>query len=263
MPGRRDFQVGEHRRRLFGEACRRVRARARAVRGTAGTAARLRASAPRVAALACATVLLCTMKSATCSRTRANGCERLVGVDRQFREHVVLAGEDREHLVEFLQRRVGALDDFAEVAAASGEAGAEFVEDDRQALAFGQAVDVAEQVDVDRAVGVLHRQQVLAGAFLPLADLVQRRRQRRAFDARLGRQAVDVLLADQRLRADRAARVRAEVLEAGVFDVAARPPPWPAASASTEPTVPTLTPSILTFSPEIRLPASSKIARTV
>ncbi len=53
----------------------------------------------------------------------------------------------------------------------------------------------------------------------PLADLVQRRRQRRAFHARLGRQAVDVLLADQRLRSDRAARVGAKVLEAGVFDV--------------------------------------------
>ena len=31
----------------------------------------------------------------------------------------------------------------------------------------------------------------------------------------------------------------------------------------TEPTVPTFTPSIFTFSPEITLPASSKIARTV
>ena len=31
----------------------------------------------------------------------------------------------------------------------------------------------------------------------------------------------------------------------------------------TEPTVPTFTPSIFTFSPEMMLPASSKIARTV
>ena len=33
--------------------------------------------------------------------------------------------------------------------------------------------------------------------------------------------------------------------------------------AVTEPTVPTFTPPILTFSPEMMLPASSKIARTV
>ena len=65
--------------------------------------------------------------------------QRLVGVDGEFARARVLAGEDREHLVEFLQRRVGAVDDHVQVAAAPGEAGAEFVEDDRQALALGQA----------------------------------------------------------------------------------------------------------------------------
>src|SRR6185437_8954899 len=80
-------------------------------------------------------------------------------------------------------------------------------------------VDVAEQDDVDRAAVVLHRQQVLAGAFIAGGDLVQGRRQRRAGHRRLGRQAVDVLLADQRLRADFATGVFAEVLEAFLFDL--------------------------------------------
>ena len=75
-----------------------------------------------------------------------------------------------------------------------------------------------EQVGVDRAVGVGDRQVVLARAFVAGGDLLQRRRQRRAFDPRLGGDAVDVLLADQALGADRAAGVAAEVLEAGVAD---------------------------------------------
>ncbi len=137
----------------------------------------------------------------------------------RFDERLVLRGEDAEHLVEFAQRRVRAADDRVQVAPAPGQAGAEFVDDDREALALGQAVDVAEQIDVDRARGVRDRQQVLPFAFVAAGDLVQRRRQRRAFGARLGGQAVDELLADQRLGFDRAARVGAEVLEARVFDV--------------------------------------------
>ena len=62
------------------------------------------------------------------------------------------------------------------------------------------------------------RQQVLALA-LALVDLLQRRRRGGVDGARLGRRALDELLADQRLRADRAVRVGAEVLEAGVVDV--------------------------------------------
>ena len=46
------------------------------------------------------------------------------------------------------------------------QAGAEFVDDDREALAFGQPVDVVQQVGVDRAVGVGDRQVVLARAFV-------------------------------------------------------------------------------------------------
>ena len=131
---------------------------------------------------------------------------------------MVLAGQDAKHLFEFLERRVGAADDFAQVAAAPRQAGAQLVEDDRQPLAFGQSVDVAEQVDVNRTVSVLYRQQPLARSFVPGADLLEGRRQRRACDAGLSREAIDVLLADQRLRAHRAAGVGAKVLEAGLGD---------------------------------------------
>ncbi len=153
----------------------------------------------------------------------ADGRQRrqlLVGVHREPCQHVVLVGEDGEDPVRVpasagLARRMTSLRSLP----AAREAGAEFVEDDRQALAFGQAVDVVEQVRVDRAVGVLTGQELLAGAFVPARDLVQRGRQRRAFHARLGRQAVDELLAEQRLRADRAARVGAEALKPGLLDL--------------------------------------------
>ena len=74
------------------------------------------------------------------------------------------------------------------------------------------------EVEVDRLRGVLDRQQVLALA-LALVDLLQRRRRGRVDGALLGRRALDELLADQRLRADLAARVGAEVLVAAVLDV--------------------------------------------
>ena len=59
----------------------------------------------------------------------------------------------------------------------------------------------------------------LARAGLAVADLFQRRRRLGARRPRQGRAAVDVLLADQRLRADLAGGVFAEVLEAGVGDL--------------------------------------------
>src|SRR5690349_12664396 len=139
--------------------------------------------------------------------------ERTIRFDRQMRQYVVLAGEDCEHRFQFLQGGVGAADDRVQVLAATGERSAELVEDDRQTLTLGQTVDVAEQVWVDRAVGFRDGQQPLPRAFLPRGDLFQRRRQRRAFDTRLGGQAVDELLADQRLRTDRATRIGAKVLE--------------------------------------------------
>ncbi len=93
--------------------------------------------------------------------------ERAVAFDGEVAEHLVLGGEDAEHLFQFAQRRVGAVQNRVQVAAPTGEAGAEFVDDDRQALVLGQVVDVVEQVHVDRARGVGHGQVPLPRAFLP------------------------------------------------------------------------------------------------
>ena len=70
--------------------------------------------------------------------------------------------EDLEHAVDLLERRVGTADDRVDLLAAAGEAGAELVEDQREPLPVGQAHDVVDQVEVDRPLGVRHRQQVLA-----------------------------------------------------------------------------------------------------
>ncbi len=53
-----------------------------------------------------------------------------------------------------------------EVAAAAGEAGAEFVEDQPEALRVGQRLDVVDQVRVDAGAVAAERQQVLARARL-------------------------------------------------------------------------------------------------
>ena len=57
-----------------------------------------------------------------------------------------------------------------DVGAAAGQAGAEFVEDQAEALRVGQFVDVVDQVGVDAGAVVLQRQQVLAGAGLAGGD---------------------------------------------------------------------------------------------
>src|ERR1700722_4870121 len=145
--------------------------------------------------------------------------KRSGGFDREVAEELVLGGEDAEHLFEFAQRRVGAVQDRVQVAAAPGESGAEFVDDDRQPLVLRQVVDVADLVDSHRTGGLLDGEQPLARAFVPCGDLVQRGRQRRAFGSGLGGQAINVLLADQRLWLDRAGGVDPKVLEAGIGDV--------------------------------------------
>ena len=137
----------------------------------------------------------------------------------QLGEAVALGGEDAEEAVDVAQDRVGALDQDFEVVAATGQAGAEFVEDEPEALRVGQRLDVVDQVRVDAGAVAAERQQVLARPGLAGGDLLQRRRRRRARRPRQGRAAVDELLADQRLRPDLAAGVAAEVLEAGVGDV--------------------------------------------
>ncbi len=214
---RRDAEVGEHGRRLVGEGREPFHGRAELAqeRREQDQVAFERPEVPR-ARLGDRVAL-----HEVVGELLAHGGERrkrLVGVNGQLGQHVVLAGEDREHLVQFLQSGVRAADDHVQVASTPGQTDAEFVEDDRQALALGQARDVVEQVGVDRAVGVLDGQELLAGPFAD-ADRPQRRRRRRAFHAWLRGQAVDELLSEQRLGTNRAAGVRAKVLEAGIFDV--------------------------------------------
>ena len=105
--------------------------------------------------------------------------EDLVGVARPAGQLVALGGEDAEEAVDVAQDRVGALDDFSSVFAAAGEAGAEFVEDQREALRVGQGLDVVDQVGVD--AGAVARAAAGTGRRpSPLAILLQRRRRRRA-----------------------------------------------------------------------------------
>ena len=133
--------------------------------------------------------------------------------------------EDREHLVELAQRRVGPADHRAQVLAAAREARPELVQDDREALTVRAAHHAADQVLADRRDRVRRGQQVLARAGLAVRDLPQRRRRRIALGARLRRDALDQLLADHRLEPDLALGVAAEVLEAGVRRSSAPPRP--------------------------------------
>ncbi len=140
-------------------------------------------------------------------------------VARQLRQLVALGREDAEGAVDVAQDRVRPLDQHFDVFAAAGQAGAEFVEDQPEALRVGQGVDVVDQVGVDAGAVVAERQQVLAGPRFAGGDLLQRRRRFGPRRPRQGRLAVDELLADQRLRPDQAACVLPPVLEARVGDV--------------------------------------------
>ena len=178
-------------------------------------------SAPRSvrrSAVACATLLECSMKELTCLRSRASGAS-VVSESRARSESTRFCdASSARTLSTSLSAGVGAADDLVELRAAAGEAGAELGDDQRQPLPVGQAHHVVDQVEVDRLRGVRDRQQVLALA-RALVDLLQRRRRGGVDGALLGRLALDEPLADQRLRAHLAARVGAEVLVAGVLDV--------------------------------------------
>ena len=202
-PGRGDFQVGEHRGRLVGEAPEAFHRRSELFqeRREVGQVAFQRAA--MAGGRLRDRVALHDEVGDPRLRTAANGAKGLSESTASLASTWFSLARIASTLSSSCKRRVGAADDRVQIASAPGQARAELVDDDRQALALGQARDVAEQVDVDRAVGVLHRQQSLARAFLAGGDLAQGRRQRRAFDARLGRQAVDELLADQRLGANR------------------------------------------------------------
>ena len=86
----------------------------------------------------------------------------LVAVLGQLGERLVLVGEDLQDLVGLLEGRVGLPDRLAQLRAVGGQAGAELVDDDREALAVGQPHDVAHQVEVDRLDRLGVGQQVLA-----------------------------------------------------------------------------------------------------
>ncbi len=144
--------------------------------------------------------------------------EDRVGVDRELHELAVLAGERRQDLVRFPQRRVRALDDLRELVAAGGEAGAEIVEDQAEAVRIGLFHDVVDEVEVDRLAVLLERQQILPLAGLSLGDLLEGRGRRRRRSPRLGELALDELLTDQRLRPDQAGGVGPEILKSGIGD---------------------------------------------
>ena len=97
------------------------------------------------------------MKLATCSRTLASGASALSESTASWASTWFSPARMVSTLSNSCSagsaRRMTALRSLP----AAREAGAEFVDDDRQALAFGQAADVAEQVDVDGAVRVRRR----------------------------------------------------------------------------------------------------------
>ncbi len=175
-------------------------------------------AAPR-SELAWAAAPALVKKPATLERSARQRAEDLFGVGGELGELVALGRENAEEAIGVAQHRVGPLHHFFDVFAVAGEAGAEFVEDQAEALRVGKLLDVVDQVRVDAGAVVLQRQQVLTGARFARGDLFQFRRRLRPRRPRQRRVAVDELLADQRLRADQAARVAAEVLEARVFDL--------------------------------------------
>jgi hypothetical protein len=114
-----------------------------------------------------------------------------------------LAPEDAEGLTRLAKRRMGASQHLAEIAGAPGQAGAQLAHDQPEAVAVGPAHDVAHEVDRDRGAGLLHRHAPAVGQ--PLVGGT--------------RLAVHEVLADQRLRADLAARVLAQVGQPGLGDL--------------------------------------------
>jgi hypothetical protein len=110
-----------------------------------------------------------------------------------------ISAQHPEHAARFLQRRVRAPYRGVEVVAAGGEAGAELVEQQREPLVGRRAERRVDEVDVDRRVRVGQRDR---------RRLTAVRAKRRAL--RGARRALDELLADQRLRLDRAVGVAAE-----------------------------------------------------
>ena len=103
------------------------------------------------------------------------------------------------------------MDDPVQLGAVAAQARPELVDQDRQALPEGQPQGVVDDVQVDRRAGVGHGQRVLA----PSGAALDGGERPGPHGARL---ACDRLLADERGKDDRAARVAAERGEARVVD---------------------------------------------
>ncbi len=193
------------------------------------------------------------MKPATLSRSRASGRRTvsplsasatsvlfcLARISRTS-SSALRAGSD------FVERRLERL-------AVPGQPGAELVEDDREALAVRQAHDVVDQVEVHGPRGLRRGQQALAGAITGV-DLAQRRRRRAPRRARLRRHALDVLLADQRLRADPCRSRRRGSPGSPCRRRRGRSPAFLSSVTSSDSILPTLTPAIFTSIPGIAKP---------
>ena len=168
------------------------------------------AAAPAVAEL--------RMKPARCWRSRASGARTVSESLASWASCLFCLARVARTLSVCCERRIGPPDDLGEVGAAGGEAGAEVVEDQPEPVGLGLAGDVVDEVEVDLLAVVLERQEVLARADVAVGDLRELGRRLGARSSRLGGNALDVLLAEQRLRADQAGTVGAEVLEAGIGD---------------------------------------------
>ena len=218
-------EVGQHRRHLVGQPAEALHRR-RAARAGRPAAWRCSARGRRArSAVAWLATLACVTKSATFGAVAGQRREDRVAVAARLASTRFWRARIVEDLVGLLERRVGVADGLAQVAAAPGQAGAQLVEDDRQALAVGQAQDVVDQVEVDRLGGVRDRQQVLALA-RPVLDLAQLRR---AAGRPAGRGWVGVHSTNFSPISDCGRIVhsasRAEVVEAGRGRCAARPRP--------------------------------------
>jgi hypothetical protein len=126
-----------------------------------------------------------------------------VRVPGEVGEHLVLLGEDREHAVGLAQCGARAADRLVEVVAVARDRGAQLVDQDAEPLADRQPHDVVDEVGRDGRRRALDGDR---GARLELAGIV-------------ARGAVDVVLADERLGRDLAARVLAQRPEAVLGDL--------------------------------------------
>ena len=129
------------RRRIVGRSCVRK----------AGNFAKFCSSASPREAVAVAVAPALSMKSLIDWLSRAAGASAASDSTREVRQHAVLRGEDREHSVELVERRVRAADHRVELLAVARQPDAELVDDDREALALRQPHDVVQHVEVDRA----------------------------------------------------------------------------------------------------------------